>query len=409
MRRPPSADPAAGALTPELELTLRLAGVRERREAARERILELVDRIDIPTLTARLEAQKLVPLIGLRLVETARERLPVGYHDGVYKTIDQLRVRAALIEGVSSQLSGALERAGVAVVVLKGPMLARRLYGDPGMRVSLDLDFVVSPESFHDAVDVLAEQGYERPADPAWRDGLPLFEASLIPVKPWLPPIDLHWRLGWHDAGFSERVIERSVATGEGMRIPAAEDELAMLLLMYARDGFYGLRAAADLAAWWDELGATAGERPLDRIASAHAPLATPLRASATVVERLVGVPASKLIADGSPLPPAARLALRLGNWSMSGPEMDQLAGIVLVDGLLTPRGGRLDFVRRHFAPPAEVVADAYGLEGAGPVLRRAKRLRYAAVMSARLAPGLAKDLWRVRRGEPLAPAPPRP
>jgi hypothetical protein len=54
--------------------------------------------------------------------------------------------------------------------------------------------------------------------------------------------------------GFSAAVLERSLLV-DGMRRLEPVEQLAALLLFYARDGFLGLRFVADIAAWWDRHG----------------------------------------------------------------------------------------------------------------------------------------------------------
>ena len=57
-------------------------------------------------------------------------------------------------------VSRALDAAGIASMILKGPGLARRLYADdPARRRYSDIDLLVSPADFDRAQQVLAELG----------------------------------------------------------------------------------------------------------------------------------------------------------------------------------------------------------------------------------------------------------
>ena len=53
------------------------------------------------------------------------------------------------------------EATGVAPIVLKGPVIAERLYGAPGLRAYADLDLLVPRRSLRDAVSALRDAGWE--------------------------------------------------------------------------------------------------------------------------------------------------------------------------------------------------------------------------------------------------------
>jgi hypothetical protein len=59
-------------------------------------------------------------------------------------------------------LSGALEDAGVEMVLLKGSALAHTVYPDPAWRPFADLDLLVRGSDFQLAVEVLADRGFRR-------------------------------------------------------------------------------------------------------------------------------------------------------------------------------------------------------------------------------------------------------
>jgi hypothetical protein len=59
-----------------------------------------------------------------------------------------------------------LERAGIDVVVLKGTATAHLVYPDPGVRMFGDNDLLFRAKQFDDALEVLIDAGYERPAAP---------------------------------------------------------------------------------------------------------------------------------------------------------------------------------------------------------------------------------------------------
>jgi hypothetical protein len=117
---------------------------------------------------------------------------------------------------VTEQLAGALERSGIPAIALKGPIMARELYGDSGLRVTSDIDLLVGRADFKRAVEILSDHGYVAESIVDWTDGLPLFEATLRSTEPWSPNVDLHWRLHWSHHGFSADALARSLPPGVG-------------------------------------------------------------------------------------------------------------------------------------------------------------------------------------------------
>ena len=73
----------------------------------------------------------------------------------------------ALLRGATESL----EASGVPVVVLKGLPLGERLYGDPFVRCSADIDLYVPAEQRHRAAEVLRTLGWKRTdGEPPWHE-----------------------------------------------------------------------------------------------------------------------------------------------------------------------------------------------------------------------------------------------
>jgi hypothetical protein len=281
------------------------------------------------------------------------------------------RARGLALDALTGHVAERLEAAGVRVLPLKGPALARRLHGDAGLRATNDVDLLVAREQLGAAAEVLAGVGYrvERDAD-ARQDELHL---TLRDPAERLTRIDLHWRIHWYEDDFSRALLDRSGAPRERPREPAPADDLAALLLFYARDGFFGLRHSADVAAWWDRHGHghDHGAPVLAEHWERHSALRRPLLAAAAAAERIVGVPAAGVLPAQARPEPRTRLAVRLAPWTGAG-EPDQLAAnLTLVDLLLSPPGGLRPTLRRHVLLPARRLESTYRLPP-GPSLRRA-------------------------------------
>ena len=374
------------ALRPHEELVLLAAGTTARRRATAGRVEALQGQVAWGALLAELAAQRLVALLGGRLLEMVGTRAPTAFADAVRAETEALRQAAALMELATLRVATTLEAAGIANVPLKGPLLARTLHGDPGMRFSGDIDVLVTHDNLRRAVAALEPLG--------WRlqDGAadPVLHLALTHGAG-LPKVELHWRVHWYETEFGARALARARPGPDGVRRLHATDELAALLLYHARDGFAGLRHPTDAAAWWDAHAASPGAAVLAPVAVEHPGLTRALSASAAVLDVLVGVPAARLVeAD-----PAwgARRAAGLANPLMHGTPQQITAEISLVDGLLTPAGQRAASLRRRVLVdpcqlPTRTARRPIALARVEHALRLTRRMLYAAVRPrARLQP----------------------
>ena len=176
--------------------------------------------------------------------------------------------RDAAIAGFywSSELKGVLrafDRAKIAVVPLKGPFLAERLYGSAALRACGDLDLLVSKADLKRAEAVLEATGFVSGAPDDYH-------------RPWHREtimVELH-----HDVenplAFNfgiEGALRRALAAefqGERCRQLAAEDELLFLCLHGVRHRFERMSLAVDLQLGFARLaGAAETWRPRPEVA----------------------------------------------------------------------------------------------------------------------------------------------
>lgn len=147
---------------------------------------------------------------------------------------------------------GALDAAGVRAVALKGPVLAERLYPDPSVRLSTDVDVLVVPADLERACDALAALGYTPEAGPADRyHRRHHHHIHLAGTRP--PVVELHFRAY---AGFgvimpAEAWVEQAAEyrTRRGLRtwVLAPPDELLYLAVHAAGHCFERLLWLYDL------------------------------------------------------------------------------------------------------------------------------------------------------------------
>jgi hypothetical protein len=174
---------------------------------------------------------------------------------------------ASLAQAAESvRLQAALDRAGIANLVLKGAAVEMLAYGELGKKAAWDIDLLVAPGEVTAALRVLAETGY----DLAYPRGLTsaefaIFvslarECELRHVKLGLN-VELHWGLADHPAllrGMSVASPIQWVTLSGGMRLRtfAADELFAYLCVHGAMHGWSRLKWLADLSAM------LAGESP---------------------------------------------------------------------------------------------------------------------------------------------------
>jgi hypothetical protein len=335
--------------SPVEELMLLSAGTVAHRAAASTRAQRLLAEIDWTLMTESLTSMRLLATLGPRIVKLADGAGDERFEDGVASALATGRRHGALLALIAQKAIGMLGEADIRASSLKGPLLAETLYGDPARRSSSDVDLLVAPDQLARAVAVVRELGYGPPRDRVGERGLPLLHFALVHERGELPPIELHWRVHWYESRFARERLLAPLGGDEQWRAEPI-DELAALLLFYARDGFVGLRHACDIGAWWDAFGGGVRGGAIDALIDDHPQLEHVLRTSLAVAERTVGLPAREL-ARGARVRARGRVAALLSDPCPRAGAAQQYAQMGLVDGLLAPPGELRAFVARQLAP----------------------------------------------------------
>jgi hypothetical protein len=316
----------------------------------------------------------------LALLEPPRE-----FSDAARELADATRRGAVTAELLLTQIARGLTERGVPAMPLKGPVLGRELYGDPGLRPFDDLDLLVRASDLDAAGYALVAFGYALDGLTRWSGGRPLLHHRYV-HSGGLPTIELHWRVHWYEERFSGAMLDRAETGGDGAPRARPADELAALLLFYARDGFAGLRHVADIAQWWDVRGHELPAGGVGAVADEFAELRRALTVAAWQMDRLAGVPAATVLGARPALGRAAARAARAGYWALDGPDRQITAAAHLADVLLAPPGGRGAALRRSLILPP------WGVRGVPALLA-------VAAHSVRLGRRWAALLWSTRGG----------
>jgi hypothetical protein len=216
----------------------------------------------------------------------------------------------------------ALAGAGLAAVALKGPLLAERLYPEPAMRATGDVDLLVAEQDLETATRVLAGLGYvtaEGPGEERFRH-----EHHHVHLgHPRSIPLELHFHAyrGFGRTLRSEPLIaRRRDASRDGLPLRAIgvlepADELAYLAVHAAAHRFVRLGWLYDVALLLPTM--TAAERDLAATRAASWGFARILAFTAALLRELLGVDAALLRSFGE----LSRLRKAIANATVLAPE----------------------------------------------------------------------------------------
>lgn len=382
---------------PEAELALLLIGTNMRREANAGRIAHLAATVDQNALVDVLLRHRVLPLAGGRLLRLAPTLVAESFQTRLDAALEHARMRAFGFSTLTTRVANSLEDAGIPAVPLKGSTLAAELHGDAALREYADIDVLVARADFDRSIDIVRSLGWTRvdsgDVEPPW-----LHRTMRHPGAA-LPEVELHWRIHWYETEFAAALLHRA-CVADGLRRLDRLDQLAALLLFYARDGFTGLRFPADIAAWWDLHGSPAVPSDLRRLMTQHPALAETWRAALAAVTVVAGLPGDGAARGCLPRARRSEIAVRLANWDLRG-DADQIrANVSLVDGLLAPRGGFSAYVGRQLLPPLSALGGAYPIHPGSRFRSGAYRGLHAGKQLARYA--LAR--WQLRGGRSWSP-----
>ncbi len=139
------------------------------------RLVGIVAATGLPGAGARpagevLDAEAMAELLDLATAERIPGHLVAALDSGVIRATPDQRAEAGrrheealaldlVLERLLTETSSMLADAGIAHRALKGPVVARTLYAEPGLRSFGDVDVLVAADQFDEAVALLAAMG----------------------------------------------------------------------------------------------------------------------------------------------------------------------------------------------------------------------------------------------------------
>jgi hypothetical protein len=272
--------------------------------------------------------------------------------------------RALLLVRQLRTVVSLLEAEDIAVLPVKGPLLAVLAYGDVAMRgASGDLDLVVRPSELGHAVATLQKAGYHR-VEPAPREHDPKRwsrEAHLFPPSASIGTlVEIHTDLSDLDLEGVMDGAERRPLLGQNFRVLAPEDLLLYPTLHAAQHIWSRLIWIADIAALLRKPGTIDWPTLLTRATAIHAQhrLAVTLRLAVDLFHAEIPESVGASLFRDRRVPRTARLALRRLRQTSAGVKVPTgLSGVLLrtrgeLAGCETP-ARRLTWLLSNIAPNA--------------------------------------------------------
>jgi len=215
----------------------------------------LANSVDWPALLALADDHGMLPLLGRRLQDLDEAFVPPEI---CQRLRDRQRAQVIFTLSMTAELFRLRDRfaaAGIDVLLTKGPVLAMRCYGDPGLRQYCDLDLIVRGRDIARSTEEMIALGYEPKVPLAaiqarklpgeyvfvWRDTKLLVEFHTEHTFRYHPrPLPL------------ERLFERKARVsvdGHGVPSLSTEDELLLICIHGAKHFWEHLMWIADVAA----------------------------------------------------------------------------------------------------------------------------------------------------------------
>lgn len=125
------------------------------------RLRTLVPAVDWTRLADAALWHEVTPLVHRGLAAHAAALTPPEILDAFAVHVDTQRAAQARALNELVAITATLREASIPVLTFKGPALAADLYGDPSLRGSKDLDFLVHEDDAGRAIEVIEARGFE--------------------------------------------------------------------------------------------------------------------------------------------------------------------------------------------------------------------------------------------------------
>jgi Uncharacterised nucleotidyltransferase len=281
---------------------------------------ELLHQVSWPALFALATEQGVVSLLASNMAQCEEDRVPAAFADKI-RQLQRTQMLSAL--QMTAELFRLVDRfrdAALDIVLVKGPVLAVRAYGDTGARQYGDLDFLVRQKDALRATELMIAAGYEPeiPAEAVSPEKIPGQYVFVRISSPLLVELHTERTMRYFPRGLpiEKFFARRQSVSVDGHQIPALaiEDELILICIHGAKHLWERLSLVADVAAFvgrqtsldWERSFATARSVGAERMMNTGLVLASNLL-GATLPQNVQ----TRLQSDRS----ASRLATKIASW----------------------------------------------------------------------------------------------
>jgi hypothetical protein len=240
------------SLSKELLLILEILKCKENTNV--KRIIKENNDIDWKLFFELIMHHRVYPTIATKIKKIGPDLIPLNVIQTITSSYKKNTFKMLHLSGEMEQLSKIFEESKIHLIFLKGPILAKELYGDVSLRTCGDLDVLIPIKDLEAADQLLVNMGYVKDDyiqtvlnDWKWRHHHVTYKHPLKNIK-----IEIHWRLHpgpgiepkFTDLWGRKRV---SSLTNHPVYILGREDLFLFLVVHGARHGWSRLRWLVDI------------------------------------------------------------------------------------------------------------------------------------------------------------------
>ncbi|CAM4281086.1 nucleotidyltransferase domain-containing protein [Paenibacillus tarimensis] len=246
------------SLSPELSLLLLLSAAEDHEDSAAAIAAASENRHMDWRLFLRLaEHHRTYPSVYLQLKRAAAHNnpaIPQELMQALHALYTRNTFQMLHLSAEMTKVCGRMSSQGIRMLVLKGPALAKHLYGDISLRTSKDLDVLVAPADVTAAAQQLVQMGYT--TDYACHELFHLWKRKTHHISYYHPVhrtmVEVHWQLDPHKGSEPsfESIWDRRrtmLFSGTPVHTPGDQELLLYLAIHGARHGWFRLRWLADV------------------------------------------------------------------------------------------------------------------------------------------------------------------
>ncbi|WP_274649403.1 nucleotidyltransferase family protein [Paenibacillus humicola] len=239
-----------GSFPNELKLLLALIGLDNDSESF-SHVRKDINNIDWGKFLQLTRHHRVFPLVAKNINKIDKKIIPIEIAKSIYSDFRKNTLQMLHLSAEMERICESFKNNNICLIVLKGPVLAKALYGDVSFRTSKDLDILVPTEKIEMAGLLLQELGYKTEVNNTSFKQKGNHISYINSEK--CIEIELHWKLNPGDRNEPEfkELWERKrlspLSISSSIYLLGNEDLFLFLILHGARHGWFRLRWLVDI------------------------------------------------------------------------------------------------------------------------------------------------------------------